>query len=442
MKRACFYHLTGGRRGQQPRPRALRYFATRYRLPILTNAKDLERFDLVFFSLHSARDLYRLAALARYKRREPRQEWIAGGNATATPRSIMWIVDYAWIGDARQVFQRILAGERDLPGLLSATDAERQITYVDEAISAEPLNDHEIELAKGCRRRCLFCIHPWRHRYQEQDRDVIQRFIAEAPARGLGLVANSSCDLSYYDEVVTTLEQHGKFDTIASNAVSGLTDQMIRTRRAELLLGIEGMSERLRRTMNKPITRDLLLDTIDRCLFLGKQARTLYQFNLPGESEADLNELLKDIATIRRRHRHGSWALCFVPHQPTAHTPMQWQVPYYNLEQMRRLRELRQSLFGSKHSGLSVYVHTPLGPARWFAQVIAEWIPITPTVEAAVKRLPHNADVATMVDTLDRLGVTLPAAFHRRNRDTVFPWDQVVVATQKTDLWRAHPKRL
>jgi hypothetical protein len=436
-KRACFFDLRAGKdtaKFSAYTPKALTYFSNTYNVPIVRKPEDLTSFDVVLFSLHCFRDFYRVARMAHHKRKG--QEWIAGGNACTTPTGISWIMDYVWIGDCRDSFPKIVRGERALPGMLDTRNPNQRVEYVDEDIDPIPLNSSEIEMSKGCPRRCLFCIHPWRHRYQEAPKEEVIDFIKTRKGNGVGLVSNSSDDVSYYSEIASVLDDVGKTDMIVSNAVQGLTDGVVSKRKRELLLGVEGMSERLRWVVNKPIPRDVLREKIDLCLHHGKQFRTVYQFNLPGEDARDLDELLDDVRHFRAKYKRGSWALPFIPNQPSAHTPFQWVVPRYSLETQARLMDFRKSLFGSNADGIALYSPAPLGAAKWFSQVIAEWIPITPKVADAVEKLPAKAEVPELVQALDSHGVSLPREFLHRDEHTVFPWSNIITTGDDPDKWR------
>ncbi len=431
--RACFFDLAGGKRAKfsARTPKAMIMFSERYGVPIVSDPTDLAAFDVVFFSLHCFRDFYKVAAIAHHKRAG--QEWIAGGNAAATPTGIAWIMDHVWIGDCNESFGLLLAGERHLPGLLDTRHPAREIRYVDEDISAAPLNDSEIEMSKGCPRKCLFCIHPWRHRYQEQPRETVEAFVSTRKGKGVGLVSNSSDDVTYYEDLSKFLDDLGKTDMVVSNAVQGLSDDMVSRRKREMLLGVEGMSERLRWIVNKPISRDVLREKIGLCLKYGRQIRTVYQFNLPGERADDFEELRADVEHFRATVKKGSWAIPFIPNQPSAHTPLQWREPTYSWEMFDRIQAFRTNLFGSKNTGIAFYVPAPLGGAKWFAQQIAEWIPITPAVAAAVEKIPMRLTVAEMVSHLAANGVALPSAFLDRKADTVFPWSNIVTTGDDAD---------
>ena len=149
-----------------------------------------------------------------------------------------------------------------------------------------------------------------------------------------------------------------------------------------------------------------------------------------------LDEFEADADYFRERFSRGALALTFIPNQPSAHTPFQWVVPRYSLAMQDRILSMRSRLIGSGKTGLGEYIPTPLGPRRWFAQVIAEWIPVTPTVADAVDRLPGRATVPAMVQALDAMGVTLPSSFLHRTADTVFPWSNVVTTGDDADKRR------
>lgn len=438
-KRVCFFDVGAAKahaKFSAYTPKALIYFAKKYDLPVLSNPADLADFDVVLFSLHCFRDYYKIARIAHHKR--PGQEWIAGGNACTTPVGVSWIMDYVWIGDCRASFPLILKGERHLQGLWSARDPDRIIRYTDEDIEPEPLTPSEIEMSKGCPRRCLFCIHPWRHRYQESPQEKIEAFIRAHPGKGIGLVSNSSDDVSYYYKIADLLTEVGKTDMIVSNAVQGLTEEVVSQRKREMLLGVEGMSERLRWIVNKPISRKVYMDKLDLCLRHGRQIRSVHQFNLPGEEARDFDEFLADVKYMRKQHKKGSWALPFIPNQPSAHTPFQWVTPRYSVEMSERIMDFRKSMFGSGQDGITCYAPAPLGPSKWFSQVIAEWIPITPKVADAVEKLPQKREVPEMIQALDSMGVTLPQAFLHRDEHTVFPWSHILTTGDDPDKWKRY----
>jgi len=436
-RRMCFFSLHPREKEKKfgaYAPKAMVHFAAKYNLPIIEDVKDLNAFDVVFFSLHCFRDFYLVARMAHHKRKG--QEWIAGGNACATPAGVGWIMDYVYVGDCRGSFARIIAGEREMPGMYDPRHPDRPIRYVDEDLHVEAITPTNIEMSKGCPRRCLFCIHPWRHRYQEQPREVVEDFIRKFPKMRLGLISNSSDDVSYYEEISELLHATGKQDMTVSNAVQSYSQKIAEQRKADMLFGVEGMSERLRWIVNKPISQVLLREKIDLCMSTSGKLRVIYQFNLPGETERDLDEFESDVEYFRAKYTEGALATTFIPNQPSAHTPFQWLVPRYSLATQERLMDLRKRFIGSGKTGLGVYLPTPLGPKNWFSQVVAEWLPVTPTLDAAIQKLPQRAEVPEMIDALAARGVRLPPAFLARDRDAVFPWSNIITTGDDADKWK------
>ncbi len=440
-RKQCFYSLhprDKEKKFSAYAPKAMTHFATKYNLPVVERPEDLEGFDVVFFSLHCFRDFYLVAKLAQHKRKG--QEWIAGGNACATPAPVGWIMDRVWVGDCRASFARILAGERDIEGMYDPRFPDRPVKYVDEDLHPEPVTPTNIEMSKGCPRRCLFCIHPWRHRYQEAPKEAVVKFVEAFPKRNIGLISNSSDDVSYYDEVSALLARVKKQDMTVSNAVQSFTEEMARDRKSDMLFGVEGTSERLRWAVNKPISQALLRDKVELCLKNSGRIRLIYQFNLPGEDARDLDEFEGDVEYFRSRNSSGWLATTFIPNQPSAHTPFQWVVPRYSLATLDRLNEIRARHMGSsKRAGeLGVYLPTPLGPRAWFSQVIAEWLPVTPALAAAVEKLPARAEVPDMVRALDALGFKLPPEFLTRDEHTVFPWSNILTTGDDANKWKRY----
>jgi len=416
--------------------KALSFFSKEHDIPIVMEASDLGAFDTVFFSLHSFRDFYDLARLFKYKPRG--QEWIAGGNAATNPTAIMGICDYVFIGDAFLAFAGLAAGNRQMPGLLSCKHPTKT-RFNEEPICPRQYTNTEILMSVGCKRRCYFCVNAWRRGYQEQDPCVIEEFIKNAGTKGVSLTSNSSSDVSYYERVDGLLLESEMLDLTISSSIYNIDERFATNHRREMLVGIEGMSERLRRVVNKPIGRATLVERASMVLRLGRQLRTVYQFNLPGETEDDWREFIEDITAIAAGVDHGSWAIPFIPHLPTAFTPSQWLGARYSTDMARRIMDLRNSFMGK--AGIKTYIPAPLYPKRWFSQVVAEWVPLTDEVVRVVEGLSEKATLDDYIAKLEGLGCNIAVAFQEHPADFRFPWDDLVeVATSKETLWKHYQK--
>jgi hypothetical protein len=406
-------------------------------VPIVTTPLAAREYRLVLFSLLTWRDFYALAEVAEHKREG--QEWIAGGNAVTNPTGIRWALDYVFLGDAFESFPKILRGERSLRGLLRCASDE-SVEYNEEPPFPLPFARNQIILSKGCRRRCLFCSNAWRSAYAEQKEEAICDFLRAHKGRGVYLCSNSSDDVTYYEKVTRWLEESGKIDLAVSFSISGLTEAVVRSRRSETLLGVEGMSARLRSLVNKPVGRERLRDVVDLFLRNRSQVRTVYQFNLPTETVDDWREFEEDVAWILSRHRAGSWAIPFIPHQPTAMTPLQWSAPRYSMETARRIMSFRSAQFGSGSRGVSVFVPAPLYPLKWLKQILAEWVPVTPALVSALAGLRDGMPLDYYVAELRKRGFDLAWIFEEKPADCAFPWDCVRLHTDKATMRTAYER--
>lgn len=447
-KRYCFFQLN------KIPTNPMLYFSERYDVPIITQVRDLRQYDVALFSLLSYRDFWKLAALHRDK--PSGQEWIGGGNAVTNPTGIKHVLDYCYIGQCWTNFPKILQGERDFPSMLDCRNApDAEVTYFDEPMYGSNYVKNEIQLSTGCRRKCLFCTNTFREPYREQPKEnvfeYLERHRKENPDRkAIYLASNSTNDVSYYSEVERKLMELNLVDRSLSNAIQGVTDQFIEMRSqvsdfGEVLIGVEGMSERVRWYINKPISRDLLRDTLIRALKKRLPVRTCHQFNLPGEDMHDwlefrdiLDEMRSLFSGTGADRAHG-WCIPFIPNHISAQTPFQWLPLKYDPKRAQLIVRTRQQLLHQRQDGLVIILPNPRGSAMWFDEILTEWFPVTPRLMLACKGAKTYEEPAYYVDRLKkRTGGEIDASFllEERPEHFNFPWDHVNVATSKPDLYR------
>jgi len=419
--RVAFYDLSRGRKT----PLATQHFAGKHGLPIVSDPMALDGLATVFFTLHSWRDFFELAKLHK---RKGSAEWIAGGNATATPLSVAWALDYLYVGDAWADFEAILAGDRDLPGMLNCRNPG-QVVYQEREPMPEPFMPGKVVLATGCKHRCVFCVTGWRRGYAEADQDRIEEHIRRAAGsgrKGVMLLSNSTADVSYCDELQEMLERYGVSNTRGSNALAAVTPELVEKQKTSFLFGIEGMHEDVRRAVGKPISRERLHSVLDLVLSAQRRLRTVYQFGLPGELSSDFDGFADDVRAIRARHSAGGWSIPFIPNQVSAHTPLQWDAPHYDLEMHARLDGFSKELRATRDDfGALVFMPNILQTRGWMTQTLAEWVEVTPELDRALRKLPANAPLPEQLERLGAAGHDVAYVFEPKPRDYEFPWDIV-----------------
>jgi hypothetical protein len=421
-------------------PKAIDYFASTYGIPVIRTAAELAGYRTVFFSLHSSRDVFVVAALHAHK--PPGQEWVAGGNAVSNPVPVLWAFDYIWIGDAFLAFPEILRGQRDGPSMIDCR-RPRQVPFHTEPMLEQSHAHRELMLSKGCRRRCTFCALAWRQPFVEQAYPVVEAFLA-TETKEVHLASNALNDLSYYDTLQTTLAARGQSNIGMQYMADKLPQSVLTGRQRELLLGVEGVSARLRTIVNKPLSADELIAAVEIGLTQRLKVRMVHQFGLPGEGEADWAEFDRVMGTLRDRHRTGYMVLPFIPNNITAHTPMQWRAPAYNAASHDRIRRYRTQWLkaNDSHPGAPVTVVWPMKEGNWFMHQACEWTAVTPPVARLLRRCgERDFTTAQALDYCADRGLDLAWAFAPKPPDAVFPWDPYVrFRASRAELWAHHQR--
>ncbi len=152
-----------------------------------------------------------------------------------------------------------------------------------------------VEVGRGCIRRCDYCVVSGvrvmpRFVHPKQVLDVIPDNI-----RHVGLIAPA---VSYHPHLANILEplvNSGVLVTVSSVAADGIDDRSLdllaKGGLTSITTAADGASERLRRTVNRRLTNQHLLDFARRCSRAGIRRVKLYLIvGLPTETDDDLGE--------------------------------------------------------------------------------------------------------------------------------------------------------
>lgn len=198
-----------------------------------------------------------------------------------------------------------------------------------------------IELARGCKSKCAFCPIGWSGgSYREATPEQIRPLLDRHRGRPVNLFAPD------YSSVSWSLDADAAMDA-ASCTPRGRDARMDATDRAlirgaavrEYSFGVEGLSERLRRAIGKPLDTERIVRTMAALSNVGTIKWYLI-FALPGEADADRAEFRALLAEVRRVYA-GRLDLTLTHFQSVPHTPLQWASNHFDDDAYAWVMDLR-----------------------------------------------------------------------------------------------------
>jgi len=187
-----------------------------------------------------------------------------------------------------------------------------------------------LEIARGCRSGCRFCLAGFLYRpMRERSIDCL---VAQAEeglclTDRIGLVASSVSQYSHIDELAGRLRGMGARLSVSSLRADSLSDPLMRaladSGARTLTIAPEAGSERLRRVINKNLTREELLHAADIGRGFGFAHMKLYfMLGLPTETEEDSVAIATLVTAMAERFKREV-SVKLTPFVPKAHTPFE-----------------------------------------------------------------------------------------------------------------------
>lgn len=327
---------------------------------------------------------------------------------------------------------------------------------------------YSVEIFRGCSRGCRFCqagmiTRPVRERSIDTIGAMVDAGLAATGLEEVGLLSLSSADHSEIGEIAKQLADRYEGTNVSLSLPStrvdafniDLAQELARNgRRSGLTFAPEGGSERLRRVINKTVSEDDLLRTVEAAFGSGwRQVKLYFMCGLPTETDDDvlgIADLAAKVIETGRRVSGTRDIRCTISiggFVPKAHTPFQWAAQAAPEVIDSRLRQLRDKVRADRRFGRAISVRYHDGKPGQIEGLLSRGDRRVGRVIEAVWRdggifdgwsehFSHERWMESAAAALDGTGVDVAWYTTRPRRfDEVLPWDHLDAGLERDWLW-------
>lgn len=266
---------------------------------------------------------------------------ILGGLEMLNPIPMERFFHYAVLGDGEEIIVPLVKAiekkeEVEIDGVYIPGQSKKiniQSTlhlepkqYIDLRISKQT----RIEIARGCKQHCLFCLMRWVKPYRELNGETLRILIQTAKTKNVALFSPDIGSHSNYEDLLDWCKKYGKRNTATDLRID--TAYKLKTIN-NLRFGLEGFSYRIRKALGKDWSTEKMVEYFRHIFEETKTPKgkpitviTMYVIlGLPGEKPEDIKELIDLLGKIDHIAKYKfTLFLTFNTFSPYFFTPFQW----------------------------------------------------------------------------------------------------------------------
>jgi len=268
-----------------------------------------------------------------------------------------------------QVPARIKVARSPTGGFVDEYEPRSMITTPDTEFADKIL----IEIGRGCGRSCRFCAGGYVYRpprpYKELDlRTSIEKALGTCGQ--VGLLASAVSDVPWIEDLTSLIVNKGGRFSVSSLRADSLTQKLLenirQAKQRTITIAPEAGSERLRRVINKHLTKKQIVEAVQLISRIEDLSIRLYfLIGLPGETREDISEILNLVKVIKHNMVKESAPRgkiagikmsvnCFIP---KPFTPFQW-LPLEHVSSLKEKEKRIKKALG-KEGGIKVNSDVP-----------------------------------------------------------------------------------